>query len=401
MAESKLQDVLEQVKSSCQTFLQSCVRSDASIRPVQLNFSSEIVQNLKDKLLQSSTNDGPLIRKHVHYPLRFESDREMLNFVVTLHLVNFGSYVIQDPQDTDYAQDGILWSSLRGCMGMHLSGSKFAANWYSGISSHEIESWFGLSRTADRRILGKDSPVYQSEDSNEKPLIENLEKVLNDAGRVLLSFRAEDFFEFLDFPTMFADARRANAPDEDDCYVTEVSVSELLSKLVKNLYGFKDMYRVQLEENGQLDVWILSKAQKLMMQLASIEVFTFEGRKYKLHWADADRLTIGVDNDVVRALIHLGVLEVSGSVKEKLHYQVDERSGLKVCPDVGTEFECEVRCTALEACLKMLDYLSEDSGLKFASPLDRVALLEQILWQTALKSKSPSRGILNKNSAFF
>eukprot|EP00475_Leptophrys_vorax_P039509 TRINITY_DN7147_c0_g1_i1.p1 TRINITY_DN7147_c0_g1~~TRINITY_DN7147_c0_g1_i1.p1 ORF type:complete len:437 (-),score=138.16 TRINITY_DN7147_c0_g1_i1:39-1349(-) len=401
----KLTDLLEQVKTSTHTYLHTCVprssdHHDKSSRAVRVNFSEEVTGLLKSKLRDHINQDGMLVRKNVHYPLRFESDREKLNFMTTLHLVNFGSFVVQDTNDTEYCQDGILWTSLRGCMGMHLSGSKFNANWFTGIGSPEIESWFGLSRTVDRRVFGKNSPVYQAEDSDEKPLIDTLVKVLNDAGRVLLTFGKDDFFDFFEFADLFANARRMHAADDEGFYHVEVSVADVVEKLAKNIYGFMDKYEVELEDGQRLEIWLLSKAQKLAMQLAGIEEFSFEGKKYKLQWADADRLNIAVDNDVIRALVNLGVLAVAD--KEQLQYQVDERTGRKVCPDSSVDFECELRSTAVEACLQMLDHLTKDSeSLKFASHLDRVALLQHILWQTSLASKSICRGILKPKSPFF
>jgi len=68
---------------------------------------------------------------------------------------------------------------------------------------------------------------------------------------------------------------------------------------------------VELEDTAALEVQILAKSQKLLMQLCSIEEFTFEGKKNVLHWIDAERLSIGVDNDIARALLHLGVVDLS------------------------------------------------------------------------------------------
>jgi len=84
----------------------------------------------------------------------------------------------------------------------------------------KLKGCFGLSQTVDSRILGEHFPVYQAMDSNQKPLIETLAKVLSDAEAVLLSFRKEDV---LDFPELFPHARNSQEVYEND-YHDEVSV---------------------------------------------------------------------------------------------------------------------------------------------------------------------------------
>jgi hypothetical protein len=288
---------------------------------------------------------------------------------------------------------GILENTLRGCVGMHLLSHDviYNSDFYLGISADEIEQWFNVSRSTDVRAMGEDIPVYQSVDSVEKSYIENLVRVLNDAGRVLRSFGCHDFFEFLEIGKNIEEN------------VINLSASSLVTRLSKHFYGFGDSYKIHNAsgEGGEKDIWFCSKSKKLVMDLVEMfKTLKIEKSSYALSWHDLDQITIAVDYDVVRALLHIEAIQPLNFDQSQLRI-LESNSGIEQRKqrNLSPELEFDLRCVAQHFCDTLLaEYRKEFNTEDYFTCL---MTLQREFWNISSISKSQIKGLYNPNSVFF
>lgn len=161
------------VRSSCKELLQK--NPHVSIDSAALD---AFVDSLKDTRLLS------LPQKQ--YPLRFKSNREEINFLCTLALLQFGSGWRKQLHASGSGKEkgkGAAETITFGCIGMHLTG-EITAHSMANITLFEIAQTFNI-RTHEEYFI---QPGIRSERPTELfALADAIKKTLNDTGNMLRS----------------------------------------------------------------------------------------------------------------------------------------------------------------------------------------------------------------------
>jgi len=182
---------------------------------------------------------------------------------------------------------------------------------------------FGIQSTEEVPISAG-SPIRMSQPSKHSKLVKALVHVLQDVGRVLRSFAAEDFFELI-----VQECREESRPPETE---------RLISRFVQ-MAAFNDQYEVEIGSEKQT-FWILSKLHKLIHSLAH-EV----GPRDSRFQFDLSQLSISIDCSVPLALRSLGVLEIAPDLQQRIDVEKKE---------IQKDSECLIRTASMAICADVI-----------------------------------------------
>uniref|UniRef100_A0A7S3DF13 Queuosine 5'-phosphate N-glycosylase/hydrolase n=1 Tax=Palpitomonas bilix TaxID=652834 RepID=A0A7S3DF13_9EUKA len=327
-------ELAEKVRTSCEKLIETAKHVKVNEEKVK-DFAANVV--LKE--LENGARPIPL-------PLRFPSWEDEVNFWTCLNLINFGSgyrHLLKESHGK-----GAYETMLYGMIGLHISGERLDAERLQSINALDIESCFRIKYRVESATsvpgLTKEGPgpLYD--------LAKRIQKVLNDAGRILWEKGQKSFATLL-----FGD--------------NDFTAAGVVKKLVETFPAFDDHTFVKVDEGegGHVDVAYYKKAQ-----LNACDLYKALRRKdERFAFADISSLTVFTDNVLPAVLRYEGIIEV----EEELVAKIDKKEVIKP----GRE-ECELRAAAVVACEHIIASLKEQRDVEIPA-MD----LDYYLWRLGKK----------------
>ncbi|KAI9485908.1 MAG: hypothetical protein EXX96DRAFT_471901 [Benjaminiella poitrasii] len=302
--ESPAKNVVEAVRSSCQTFVE---KSPVKISQKGIEaFLSKLDKAEYEELAYDAT---------MKMPLKFETVNDELNFVTLIDLINFGSGYRVPLHEL--AGRGAFDTIRFGAMYFHIGGKPMTAETFKDITILDVAEMFQFPIDREVRHEKLDF-VTMTEPTALKPFAAGLTKVLNTTGDYLVARGYKDLAEFI----------------LDHVKKTPQDASSLVDHFVHAFPGLADCYQFP---EAQDPVYLYKKAQIIVYHLW----FTFREQLPDLFdFKDIDTLTIFSDNVIPTMLAHLGIIEMP---KE---WQQDIENHLELSVQTATT----LRAAAVVAC---------------------------------------------------
>lgn len=268
----KLPDLRPDENVSCYGSLEKLEMAKNLVNRVKLE---EFILVLKEEAAKGTFSSWEPPR----YPIAFNTLKHEINFIITLHALNFGSVFYPE------AQDGILWKSIEGCLGLYLEGGSFTASFLSNVDEAAIERVFRLRMKANVPIT-EGSPITILGKGPDHDFASSLLTVCHDSGRILQNHASDSFYDFF-FP---------------DGLEKVPNAQELIDRMAMTFPCFDDPIHGEKEDPP---TGFYSKARK-----AVFHVFGVLAREDKIVFIEASKgLVIPVDHIVVDAMTGLEILK--------------------------------------------------------------------------------------------
>lgn len=337
-------NALERARQSCNRavsdgFLQSVRIDDAKL----CSFFERHIRDNTDAIAQP---------ERLITPLNFSSIDQEIEFYVLYGLMQFGSgwrLVLHE-----HCGRGASETILYGLMNLVISNRNIDAQMLVSLSLHDVAELFGIPIKVEKPISAGSSAITQIVDSDLRPFVETLLKVLNTAGQKLLQRQCSGFASFV---------RRSISDAKDE---QRPVVASLVDDLIE-AFGFTLDDKATLvhpETKEELVVCMYKKAQLIVGTLYN-NLFDKEPEVFDFGQEEMAQLTAFVDNVLPAVLVKDGVLQLNEELYERIQTS-------KVVLPVGPE-ETEMRVAALVA----LERLSEMSNGS-VTPMH----LDYLLWST-------------------
>ena len=313
----------ERVRRSCRDCAQLLERrgDDAACR-VDSEKALRLADSLAATLVEKPAPPG------VRFPLQFPDATAEVSLLALLGMMNFGSGWRAELHRASGV--GAYQTIQRGVIGCFLKDPAVKAETLAAVTSGEVESWFDIPARVEVPHPELGPAVLQVVDSPLAPLVQSLQKVLNDCGRILLERQKQSLGHFI------LDALSAQDPGPDG--QPAPSAASLVDALVAAFPALQD-------EGACLGspVFLYKKAQLIAADLYR----RFSETDGRFAFRDFPVLTAFADNVLPAVLRKEGVLRLSSS----LGASIDAGSG------VAHEDEVALRACAVTAIEGMAAHL--------------------------------------------
>ena len=284
----------ERVRRSCWECVQRLDRAGAAAAcRLDREQALRLADRLAPALLEKPTPQS------VRFPLQFPDPTAEVSLLALLGLMNFGSGWRAELHRASGA--GAYQTVQRGVIGLFLKDPQVRAETLAAVSASEVESWFDIQARVEVSHPELSPAVRQVVDSPLAPLVQRLQRVLNESGRILLEKQQQSLGHFI---LAALAAQRASAPG-----AAGPSAAALVDSLVGAFPALQD-------EGACLGdrVCLYKKAQ-----LIATDLFRrFGETDERFAFRDFHTLTAFADNVLPAVLRKEGVLRLAPALEQAI-----------------------------------------------------------------------------------
>ncbi|KAK9808949.1 hypothetical protein WJX72_006902 [[Myrmecia] bisecta] len=324
----------------------------AAAAPEDCSIDVEAVQRYASSLNVSQVQEAGVPTR---LPVRFESVQQEVNFLATMHLLDFGSGY--DPQLLQTMRRDARETLQFGVLGMHISDKKIDAQFMKEFSNFAVANYFGIQSHIDQQVqpgitMSRPGPLLQ--------LTQQIRQALNSTGAALEDAGSADLGSLI---MSSLESRRASGQAP--------SASSLVEYLTTAIPVFAD----EANWRGQ-QVVFQRKAQLLafaLYQRFAPELPDLFG------FVDAEQLTADSGNVVPAALHRLGILKYSNELEQAIAAQQP------LTP--GSDQEVALRAAAINAVAQIV----QATGQALTGP--QLSIYLQHYLESTTQIQAPGKGV--------
>ena len=231
-------------------------------------------------------------------------------------------------------------------LGMAMQGSLPDSAAMADFTRWQISGCYNIDPSEEREVM---AGVTMTSPGPLNPLLAEIQKVINEAGRALIDYGCNSLGEFI-----------LKCVDDREAAGLPPSAAALVERLSAVIPGFKDQWEEESNEGMQV-VW-LRKAQ----QIADRLYMRFGKSDPRFDFIDVNELMMDSGDVMVAMLIFKGVMKIGEELQTAIDSEIDVG---------GSKDVVELRAAAVEAGKRICESVNDGEGASKIAPRHLTAYL--------------------------